>query len=73
MVSLRGHHPYPPEREAILYPKPTLRIRMLDFVFPTKHMHCDGHTRRDFLRIGAVGALGLTLPTLLGGFLFWYR
>ncbi len=38
---------------------------MLDIVFPTKHPRCDGQSRRDFLSIGAVGALGLTLPTLL--------
>src|SRR5687767_387907 len=28
---------------------------------------CDGLTRRAFLRVGAVGAAGLTLPTLLHG------
>ena len=41
---------------------------MLDLVFPTKHTRCDGYSRRDFLRVGAVGAvgaLGLTLPALL--------
>ncbi|MES1213397.1 MAG: DUF1501 domain-containing protein [Singulisphaera sp.] len=27
---------------------------------------CDGFTRRDILQIGGLGALGLTLPTLLG-------
>jgi hypothetical protein len=26
---------------------------------------CDGRSRRDFLRVGALGALGLSLPTLL--------
>src|SRR4249920_2609393 len=38
---------------------------MLDIVLSNKNKQCDGHTRRDFLRVGAVGALGLTLPTLL--------
>ncbi|MBI2808157.1 MAG: DUF1501 domain-containing protein [Planctomycetes bacterium] len=33
---------------------------MLDIVLPTKNA-----TRRDFLRLGAVGTLGLTLPALL--------
>jgi hypothetical protein len=28
---------------------------------------CDGVTRRDFLRVGALGGLGLTLPALLAG------
>jgi Protein of unknown function (DUF1501) len=36
---------------------------MLDIFFSKKNSRCDGHTRRDFLRIGAVGALGL--PALL--------
>ena len=36
---------------------------MLDIVFSKKHQRCDSVSRRDFLRIGAVGALGL--PTLL--------
>jgi len=26
---------------------------------------CDGVTRRDFLQVGALGAVGLTLPQLL--------
>jgi hypothetical protein len=26
---------------------------------------CDGVSRRDFLRVGSLGALGLTLPGLL--------
>src|SRR5476649_276830 len=38
---------------------------MLDILFADKTKRCDGHTRRDFLRLGAVGALGLTLPALL--------
>src|ERR1051325_68440 len=38
---------------------------MLDIIFPNANKKGDGHTRRDFLRIGAVGAMGLTLPTLL--------
>src|SRR5471032_319692 len=38
---------------------------MLDVFLSNKNKQCDGHTRRDFLRLGAVGAFGLTLPTLL--------
>jgi hypothetical protein len=38
---------------------------MIDIIFPNKTARCDGHTRRDFLRLGAVGAFGLTLPALL--------
>jgi hypothetical protein len=38
---------------------------MLDIFLSNKNKQCDGHTRRDFLRVGAVGAMGLTLPTLL--------
>src|SRR6516164_6393603 len=26
---------------------------------------CDGHSRRDFLRVGSIGGLGLSLPALL--------
>ncbi len=33
--------------------------------FPNLHDCCNVHTRRDFLRLGAVGTLGLTLPALL--------
>jgi hypothetical protein len=36
---------------------------MLDIVFPNKASRCDGQSRRDFLRLGAIGALAL--PTLL--------
>ena len=32
---------------------------------PVNHHLCNGQTRRDFLRVGALGALGLSLPTLL--------
>jgi len=38
---------------------------MLDLHLANQSKQCDGHTRRDFLRIGAVGAMGLTLPALL--------
>jgi uncharacterized protein (DUF1501 family) len=38
---------------------------MFDFFLPKKHTQCTGVTRRDFLRLGAVGTLGLTLPALL--------
>src|SRR5690606_1066047 len=30
-----------------------------------RHRDCDGHSRRDFLKIGALGATGLSLPALL--------
>ncbi len=38
---------------------------MLDIVFSKRKPLCDGASRRDFLRLGAVGAIGLTLPGLL--------
>jgi hypothetical protein len=38
---------------------------MLDIILPNRNTRCDGHSRRDFLRLGAVGAFGLTLPALL--------
>jgi hypothetical protein len=38
---------------------------MLDIFLGRKTARCDGATRRDFLRVGAVGALGLALPQLL--------
>ncbi|MBM3459124.1 MAG: DUF1501 domain-containing protein [Armatimonadetes bacterium] len=31
----------------------------------TSRRYCDGHTRRDLLQVGALSALGLTLPDLL--------
>src|SRR5436305_12025564 len=37
---------------------------MLDIILGPKAARCDGVSRRDFLRVGAVGALGLTLPRL---------
>lgn len=37
---------------------------MLNF-FPEMDSNCEGHTRRSFLQVGALGGLGLTLPTLL--------
>ena len=40
---------------------------MLDIVLGNGRRRCDGVTRRDFLRVGAVGGLGLTLPALLRG------
>ena len=30
------------------------------------HRLCDGVSRRDFLRVGGLGAAGLALPTLFG-------
>ncbi len=39
---------------------------MLDFsLSPTRHRLCSGLSRRDFLRIGALAPLGLSLPQLL--------
>src|SRR5438309_963120 len=38
---------------------------MLDIILGRRSRRCDGVSRRDFLRVGAVGALGLSLPTLL--------
>jgi hypothetical protein len=39
---------------------------MLDILLGRASRRCDGVSRRDFLRVGAVGGLGLTLPALLG-------
>jgi Protein of unknown function (DUF1501) len=38
---------------------------MLDIIFSKRNPQCDGQTRRDFLRLGAIGAIGLTLPAWL--------
>src|SRR5881275_2764839 len=38
---------------------------MLDILLGKVGRRCDGVSRRDFLRVGAVGGLGLTLPGLL--------
>jgi hypothetical protein len=38
---------------------------MLDVLLGRRNERCDGVSRRDFLRVGALGGLGLTLPTLL--------
>jgi hypothetical protein len=38
---------------------------MLDIVLGRHTLRCDGATRRDLLRVGALGGLGLSLPTLL--------
>jgi hypothetical protein len=38
---------------------------MLDVIFGRGAVRCDGVSRRDFLRVGALGALGLSLPSLL--------
>jgi uncharacterized protein (DUF1501 family) len=40
---------------------------MLDIILGRASRRCDGVSRRDFLRVGALGGLGLTLPTLLQG------
>lgn len=37
---------------------------MLNF-WPLLDSHCEGHTRRNFFEVGALGGLGLSLPTLL--------
>jgi uncharacterized protein (DUF1501 family) len=39
---------------------------MLDVVLGRSGARCDGVSRRDFVRVGALGALGLSLPGLLG-------
>jgi hypothetical protein len=38
---------------------------MLSLLSSRRHTPCDGPTRRDFLRVGALGVAGLTLPDLL--------
>jgi hypothetical protein len=38
---------------------------MLDVVLGNRSERCDGVSRRDFVRVAALGALGLTLPGLL--------
>jgi hypothetical protein len=38
---------------------------MLDLLFGRRAARCDGVSRRDFLRVGALGALGLTLADAL--------
>jgi hypothetical protein len=38
---------------------------MIDIRFGSRLRHCDGVTRRDFLRVGAVAGIGLSLPQLL--------
>jgi hypothetical protein len=38
---------------------------MMDVILGRASRRCDGASRRDFLRVGALGGLGLTLPALL--------
>ena len=38
---------------------------MLDLVGTGKALTCNGQTRRDFLRVGTLGAVGLSLPQYL--------
>ncbi|OYV84400.1 MAG: hypothetical protein B7Z73_15545 [Planctomycetia bacterium 21-64-5] len=38
---------------------------MLKLVSDRRSGACDGSSRRDFLKVGALGATGLTLPSLL--------
>jgi hypothetical protein len=40
---------------------------MLDVILGRASRRCDGVSRRDFLRVGALSGLGLTLPALLQG------
>jgi hypothetical protein len=40
---------------------------MLDIILGRGPRRCDGVSRRDFLRVGALAGLGLTLPALLRG------
>ncbi|MEQ8785057.1 MAG: DUF1501 domain-containing protein [Pirellulaceae bacterium] len=40
---------------------------MLSFMTSRRSSNCEGSTRRDFLRVGALGLGGLTLPHLLRG------
>src|SRR5438046_2206629 len=54
----RRTHPRPPFSHAEGPP-------MLQFVQPRRNPDCGGKTRRDFLKIGALGATGLLLPDLL--------
>jgi hypothetical protein len=37
---------------------------MLNIFDPKQHRFCDGLARRDFLRIGGLGAAGMALPDL---------
>src|SRR4051794_29081329 len=39
---------------------------MLTFLDPDGARLCDGLTRREWMRVGALGAFGATLPALLG-------
>jgi hypothetical protein len=43
----------------------TKERKMLDIVLRRRPSRCDGVSRRDFLRVGALGGLGLSLPALL--------
>jgi len=38
---------------------------MFDMILGTKKRRCDGQTRRDFLRVGALGAFGVSLGSVL--------
>lgn len=38
---------------------------MLEFISSRRFRDCEGNSRRDFLKVGALGLGGLTLPTLL--------
>ena len=38
---------------------------MLTFTGRGKAVTCNGVTRRDFLQVGALGAIGFTLPDLM--------
>src|SRR5688572_21470408 len=59
----RNHRPAGPAFRAAR-PRPDLVPAMLDLVTGTAG-GCSGATRRTFLRVGGLSALGLTLPTYL--------
>src|SRR3954447_10262758 len=55
--------PYPPGLRS--HPTPIRTVAMLTLLSSRNGTACDGTTRRDFLRVGALGLGGLTLPGLL--------
>src|SRR5438093_12174101 len=61
---------FPPEsrphgRPPLTSPSLAEDTSMLQINRPRRHPDCDGKSRRDFLKIGALGATGLVLPDLL--------